>query len=78
MLVTGMMEINPDNAMKERRATDRRNLTAKALHVVVSKRGQVMNADRRHIPDRRLNNIKVEFISIDDFYLENSQRAYHS
>ena len=40
--------------------------------------GKIFNADQRRIPDRRLNNISVEYISIDDFYLKSSNSAYHS
>lgn len=64
--------------VKERRAVNRRDLISKEAYTVVGKKGQVFNADRRRIPDRRLNNIRVEFISIDDFYLSNGDSVYRS
>jgi hypothetical protein len=64
--------------MKERRAKDRRNLTSKLAHTAESSKGRILNVDRRRAPDRRLNNIHVEFISIDDFYLKSSNSVYHS
>lgn len=65
--------------MKERRVAERRNLASISVHTTVGRRGQDFNADQRRIPDRRLNNIAVEFISIDDFlYLANTRNDYHS
>ena len=64
--------------MKERRRIERRNLAAESAHVARVRKGRIFNTDQRRIPDRRLNNITVEFISIDDFYLANSNTIYHS
>jgi hypothetical protein len=54
--------------MKERRHQERRNLgraqTFAALHTKVGRKP----VDRRRIPDRRLNNIQVEFIPLDVYY----------
>jgi hypothetical protein len=53
---------------KERREKERRN--TKLLHsfVVVDMKGRSRSMNRRRIPDRRLNNINVEFIPLDVFY----------
>ena len=53
---------------KERREKERRN--TKLLHsfVVVDMKGRSRSVDRRRVPDRRLNNIHVEFIPLDVFY----------
>ncbi len=64
--------------MKDRRAAERRRSVSNPVRVVVGKKGRVPNTDQRSIPDRRLNNIAVEFISIDDFYLTNIHNGYHS
>jgi len=64
--------------MRERRRIERRNLAAESAPVGRVRMGKIFNADQRRIPDRRLNNISVEYISIDDFYLKSSNSAYHS
>ncbi len=64
--------------MKERRKIERRNFTAESANVSRFRKGKIFNADQRRIPDRRLNNITVEYISIDDFYLANTNTVYHS
>jgi hypothetical protein len=67
-----------DTDMKDRRTKERRNLKAEAAHVARVRKGRAFNADQRRLPDRRLNNIRVEFISIDDFYQASSNRLYHT
>jgi hypothetical protein len=65
--------------MKDRRTAERRSFISTSVRIDVGKKGRVPNADQRQIPDRRLNNIAVEFISIDDYYyLTNSHNTCHS
>ena len=64
--------------MKDRRTKERRNLKPESAHVVRVRKGRAFNAEQRRTPDRRLNNIRVEFISIEDFYQINSNSVYHS
>ena len=54
--------------MKERRKKERRNITLISPFTIVDRKGRSRAVDRRRIPDRRLNNINVEFIPLDDFY----------
>jgi hypothetical protein len=54
--------------MKERRTKERRSFQSRPA---VSGKGNKRRsgvADRRRIPDRRLNSIRVEYISLGDFY----------
>jgi len=57
-----------DKAMKERRNKERRDTKLVSPFVVVDMKGRSRSVDRRRIPDRRLNNIHVEFIPLDVFY----------
>jgi hypothetical protein len=54
--------------MKERRQKERRNACPPSPLVVVDPKGRKRSLDRRRIPDRRLNNIVVEFIPLDVYY----------
>jgi len=54
--------------MKERRNKERRDTKLVSPFVVVDMKGRSRSVDRRRIPDRRLNNIHVEFIPLDVFY----------
>jgi hypothetical protein len=57
--------------MKERRNKERREIKHVSLSVVIDRKGRSRSVDRRRIPDRRLNNIHVEFIPLDVFYNSN-------
>jgi len=57
-----------DYVMKERRDKERRSTKRVLPFVVVDMKGRSRSVDRRRIPDRRLNNIHVEFIPLDVFY----------
>jgi hypothetical protein len=57
-----------DKKMKERREKERRDIKLVSPLVVVDMKGRSRSVDRRRIPDRRLNNIRVEFIPLDVFY----------
>ena len=57
-----------DHVMKERRDKERRGTKLALPLVVVDMKGRSRSVDRRRIPDRRLNNIHVEFIPLDVFY----------
>jgi len=57
-----------DKAMKERRNKERRDTKLVSPFVVVDMKGRSRSVDRRRVPDRRLNNIHVEFIPLDVFY----------
>ena len=61
------MEIR-DKAMKERRNRERRDIKVLSPFVVVDMKGRSRSVDRRRMPDRRLNNIRVEFIPLDVYY----------
>jgi hypothetical protein len=54
--------------MKERREKERRDTKLVSPFVFVDMKGRSRSADRRRLPDRRLNNIHVEFIPLDVFY----------
>jgi hypothetical protein len=54
--------------MKERREKERRDTKLASSLVVVDMKGRSRSVDRRRVPDRRLNNIHVEFIPLDVFY----------
>jgi len=60
-----------DNTMKERRRKERRDIRLVSPLLVVDRKGRSRSVDRRRIPDRRLNNIHVEFIPLDVFYNSN-------
>jgi hypothetical protein len=57
-----------NEAMKERRHKERRDITLASPFVVIDMKGRSRSVDRRRIPDRRLNNIHVEFIPLDVYY----------
>jgi hypothetical protein len=57
-----------DKAMKERRNKERRDIVLVSPFIVVDRKGRSRSVDRRRIPDRRLNNIQVEFIPLDIYY----------
>jgi len=57
-----------DKAMKERRNKERRDTKLVSPFVVVDMKGRSRSVDRRRTPDRRLNNIRVEFIPLDIYY----------
>jgi hypothetical protein len=57
-----------DNTMKERRRKERRDIRLVSPLLVVDRKGRSRSVDRRRIPDRRLNNIIVEFIPLDAYY----------
>jgi hypothetical protein len=59
--------------MQERRKSQRRNgedISTLPFHLAT---GEVVESDRRHLPDRRLDNIAVEEISCEDFISELSR-----
>lgn len=56
------------NIMKDRRKKERRNASLASPVVVMDPKGRKKTLDRRRIPDRRLNNIGVEFIPLDVYY----------
>jgi hypothetical protein len=64
--------------MKERRTQERRSFKAAPNPLVKDNKGQAKLSDRRRIPDRRLNNITVEYISLNDFYNSKIHVAEHS
>jgi hypothetical protein len=57
-----------EDVMKDRRQKERRSTGSAAPLVVVDPKGRKRSLDRRRIPDRRLNNIVVEFIPLDVYY----------
>jgi ribosomal protein S25 len=57
-----------DKTMKERRHKERRNIRLVSPFVIVDRKGRSRSVDRRRVPDRRLNNIRVEFIPLDIYY----------
>lgn len=61
------MEIR-NKTMKERRRKERRDIRLVSPFVIVDRKGRSRSVDRRRIPDRRLNNILVEFIPLDIYY----------
>jgi hypothetical protein len=54
--------------MKDRRHKERRNIGLASSLIVVDPKGRKRTVDRRRVPDRRLNNIVVEFIPLDVYY----------
>jgi hypothetical protein len=54
--------------MKERRHKERRDIRLISPFVIVDRKGRSTTVDRRRVPDRRLNNIRVEFIPLDIYY----------
>ena len=61
--------------MKERRKTHRRHNEASCDFPRYSGNGAVVDADRRKIPERRLNDISVEELSCEDIILEISGKT---
>ena len=57
--------------MIEKRCKERRDASHASAFVVVDTKGRTMSVDRRRAPDRRLNNIVVEFIPLDVYYDSN-------
>ena len=57
-----------DMTMKERRHKERRDIRLVSPFVIVDRKGRSRSVDRRRIPDRRLNNIHVEFIPLNTYY----------
>jgi len=57
-----------DKTMKERRHKERRDIRLVSPFIVVDRKGRTRSVDRRRTPDRRLNNIHVEFIPLDVYY----------
>lgn len=57
-----------DTKMKERRHKERRDIRLVSPFIVVDRKGRSRSVDRRRTPDRRLNNIRVEFIPLDIYY----------
>lgn len=54
--------------MRERRHKERRNIGLASSFIVEDRKGRKRSMDRRRVPDRRLNNIRVEFIPLDVYY----------
>jgi hypothetical protein len=54
--------------MQDRRIQERRNPDSRMPVFRYSGQGNVVLLDRRRIPDRRLNNIHIEFIPLYEFY----------
>jgi hypothetical protein len=54
--------------MKDRRQKERRKDGLASPLIAVDPKGRKKSVDRRRIPDRRLNNIAVEFIPLDIYY----------
>jgi hypothetical protein len=57
-----------NNGMKDRRQKERRKDGLASPLIAVDPKGRKKSVDRRRIPDRRLNNIAVEFIPLDIYY----------
>jgi hypothetical protein len=54
--------------MRERRHEERRDINHASSFIFVDTKGRTRSMDRRRVPDRRLNNIIVEFIPLDVYY----------
>jgi hypothetical protein len=54
--------------MRERRHKERRDIDHASSFMIVDTKGRTRSMDRRRVPDRRLNNILVEFIPLDVYY----------
>lgn len=54
--------------MRERRHEERRDINHASSFIIVDTKGRTRSMDRRRVPDRRLNNIVVEFIPLDVYY----------
>ena len=60
--------------MQERRKSQRRDGEAISILPYHLSSGEVVETDRRHLPDRRLDNIAVEEISCEEFISELSRQ----
>jgi hypothetical protein len=56
--------------MQERRKIERRINQQTCIFPLLTNRGEVVESDRRVLPDRRLDNISVEEISCEDAIAE--------
>ena len=59
--------------MQERRKTQRRGNETPGDFPFYTRNGEAIESDRRHLPDRRMDNIEVEEISCEDFISELSR-----
>ena len=59
--------------MQERRKSQRRRNDQASAFPFYTEDGKAVESDRRHLPDRRMDNIEVEEISREDFISEISR-----
>ena len=59
--------------MQESRKSQRRGNDQSSAFQLYTEDGKAVESDRRHLPDRRMDNIEVEEISCEDFISEISR-----
>jgi hypothetical protein len=61
--------------MQERRKIQRRHNGRDCDFPLQTRDGKIIDTDRRHLPDRRMDNITVEEITCEDFISELSRSS---
>jgi hypothetical protein len=59
--------------MQERRRIQRRKNSKGSEFPLQTKNGEIIESDRRHLPDRRMDNFTVEEITCEDYISELSR-----
>ena len=61
--------------MRERRKNQRRRNGNDRDFPLQTREGEIIESDRRHLPDRRMDNFTVEEITCEDFISELSRSS---